>query len=159
MWLLGAEVSRKDSWAKEMKLWLRERRWCLRPESPEAESEMGILGKRESAQGDLVKKEEMQARPGEEGKDRRVFCEACSQLDPRGSSDTYVAPRSVCHWLKAASRDKSIHETESQTWRTDWCLPTESGLSERCSGKEVSRCKLFYTGWTDSKAPLHSPKN
>ena len=65
MWLLGAEVSRKDSWDKEMKLWLREGRWCLRPESPE-ECEMGILGKRESAQEDLVRKEEMKEKAGEE---------------------------------------------------------------------------------------------
>ena len=101
----------------------------------------------------------MQERPGDEGKERSVLHEAYSQLDPMGSSDMCVAPRSVCHWLKAASRDKSIHETESRTWRIDRCLPTESGLSERCSGKEVSRCELFYTGWTDNRAPLYSPEN
>ena len=103
---------------------------------------MGILGKREGAQENLVRKEEMQRKAGEEGRKRSFYVKPTLSLTPWGVL-TCVAPRSVCHWLKAAPRDKSIHETGSQTWTTDWGLPTERGLSEGRSGKEVGRCKLY----------------
>ena len=63
-------------------------------------------------------------------------------------------------WNLKYDTNEHIYETEtdSETWRTDLCLPRWGG-----GGKDwefgISRCKLLYIGWINSKVLLYSTGN
>ena len=61
-------------------------------------------------------------------------------------------------WYLKYDTNEPIYRTEidSQTQRTDWCLPRGRGLGRGGVSGSVSRCKLLYIQWIRNKALLHS---